>query len=203
MRNFLIMLGLGGVAAIIAYEAVDALDTARPTADMKPGCRGVSDPDLCRAIAGKWSGIFGCPVELMMVIGKIESGYRPDCANFSLAALSRGGAFGMFQQTLSTAKGHALALATSQDARVQATLAKWNGARSLLDPDLCGMFAAKQLGELSRAFPGNFAAITGAYHQGAGKIRSVLAQGGSLPDDLPPKGRVYVTRALAARGSIA
>lgn len=194
------ILGLGGFAILLTYQA---LDVAHPTADLKPGCRGPSNPMYARIIAEKWAGLFKCPVETMMVIAKIESGFRPECANFNMRALSRGGAFGMWQQTLKTAKGHAAQLASHPSADVQATLRKWTGdGRCLIDADLCGLFAAKHLGELTAMFKGDLAAVAGAYHQGAGKVRQVLAQGGTLPASLPPKGKYYVTRALAAKGTV-
>ena len=107
----------------------------------------------------------------------------------------------MFQQTYVTARGHAAQLATVADATVRATMARWKGRPSdLLDPDICAMFAAKQLGELTREFA-DFPLVAGAYHQGAAKIRAVVAAGGTVPDDLPPLGKIYVTRAIAAVGT--
>lgn len=197
MGSFLGMVGIGGFLLVLLFQTID---TTHPTADLKLGCRGAAQPDLARSIANKWGPVFGAPIDILLVIARIESGFRADCANYTLRALSRGGAVGMWQQTLATARGHATDLASSTNPLIVQTLAKWTGERSCLsDPDLCGMFAAKQLGELSRMFGGDLAAVAGAYHQGAGKIRAVLAAGGKLPDALPPLGKAYVTKALAVK----
>jgi len=107
----------------------------------------------------------------------------------------------MWQQTRNTAAGHAAALASSADPDVQATLRKWTGVGpDLFDTDLCGMFAARQLGQLTAEFGDDIARVAGGYHQGAGKIRSMIAAGEAIPADLPPHGKTYVTRALAVAG---
>lgn len=188
----------GAFLGLVGWAVADGLDFApRPTAFLKGGCKTAADPDTALAVASKWGPVFGCPVNTLMVIGAIESGYRSACSELSPRAMARGGAFGMWQQTANTAAGHARALASSADPDVQATLRKWTGVGTdLYDPDLCGMFAARQLGAATAEFGDDIARVAGAYHQGTGKIRSVLAAGQKLPDDLPPHGKTYVTRAL-------
>jgi hypothetical protein len=205
LGTFLGIVGLGGFVLVLLYETVSptAASVAFPTPELKAGCRGAANPALARQIAEKWVPVFGGTVEIMMVVARIESGYRAVCANYDVSALTRGGAAGMWQQTKATAIGHAAALANSSNPTIAATMQSWDGSlQCLTNPDLCGMFAAKQLAELGRMFPGNFAAIIGGYHQGAGKIRVVLASGGTLPDSLPPKGKAYVQKALAVRSTV-
>src|SRR5215831_14013703 len=163
------------------------------------GCKGPIDRALALQLAHKWGPMFGCPELTLMTIGKIESGWRATCVNLNARATLRGGAWGMFQQTWLTAQGHAKALKTDTRPEVQATLRKWSGEpTALLDADLNCMFAARQLGLLTKHFGDDLKLVAGAYHQGQGKIDQVLAEGKNVPDDLPPKGKIYVSRALAA-----
>jgi Transglycosylase SLT domain len=194
------MAALGAFAGLVGWAIADGIDFApHPTAQLKgsSGCKGASDPELAQAVAEKWGPRFGCPVRTLLIIGAIESGYRPACSNISPQGMTLGGAWGMFQQMRNVAAGHARALASSPDPDVQTTLRKWTGAGpDLFDPDLCGLFAARQLGQATAEFGDDIARVAGAYHQGAGKIRSMIAQGRPIPAELPPHGKTYVTRAL-------
>lgn len=162
-----------------------------------PGCRSAPNEALARAYAEKWGPVFGAPVSSLMTLARIESGFRADCAELSARALARGGAYGLVQQTLATAKGHAAKLAGSGNADVQRTLAaKWHGsARDLLDPDLNMMLAAYHVGVLTDRY-GDFKLVAAAYHQGTGKVDQMIRDGKAIPSQLPPKGKAYVTRAL-------
>jgi hypothetical protein len=200
------MVAVGAFLGLVGWALADAIDFApHPTAHLKGagGCRGGADPDGALDVANKWGPIFGCPVRTLMVIGAIESGYRSGCAELSPRAMALGGAFGVWQQTVNTAAGHARALASSPDPDVQTTLRKWTGrGPDLFDLDLCGMFAARQLGQATAEFGDDVAKVAGAYHQGAGKIRSMIAAGRAIPAELPPHGKTYVTRALEMSAQI-
>lgn len=192
------MLAAGAFVGLVGWAVADGIDFApHPTPYLKGASRGASDPDLALAVAQKWGPIFGCPIKTIMVIGAIETGYRAQASNISPQGMALGGAWGMFQQMRNTAAGHARALASSPDPDVQATLRKWQGrGPDLFDADLCGMFAARQLGQATAEFGDDIAKVSGAYHQGAGKIRSMIAGGKAIPAQLPPHGLTYVTRAL-------
>jgi hypothetical protein len=198
------MAAAGAFLGLVGWAVADGIDFApRPTAYLKGGCKSAADPDGALAVASKWGPHFGCPVKTLMIIGAIESGYRSGCSELSPRAMARGGAFGMWQQTANTAAGHARALASSPDADVQATLRKWTGiGTDLFDPDLCGMFAARQLGQATAEFGDDIAKVAGAYHQGSGKIRAMIAAAKAIPDELPPHGKTYVTRALETAAQI-
>jgi hypothetical protein len=202
--DFFEMAAAGAFLGLVGWAVADGFDYApRPTAYLKGGCNTAADPDGALAIATKWGPHFGCPVKTLMIIGAIESGYRAGCAELSPRAMARGGAFGMWQQTANTAAGHARALASSPDADVQATLRKWTGiGTDLYDPDLCGMFAARQLGQATAEFGDDIAKVAGAYHQGTGKIRKMVAAAQAIPAELPPHGKTYVTRALEMAAKI-
>jgi len=192
------MAAAGAFLGLVGWAVAEGLEYApKPTAYLKGGCKGAADPDLALAVASKWGPVFGCPIKTMLVIGAIESGYRPACSNITPQGMALGGAWGMFQQMRNTAAGHARALASSPNPDVQATLRKWTGqGPDLFDADLCGMFAARQLGQAHAQFGDDIAKVAGAYHQGAGKIRSMVAAGRAIPAELPPHGKTYVTRAL-------
>lgn len=201
----------GALLGLLGYALADALTfREKPTIQLRggtggTGCRSGPQPELAQAVAEKWGPQFGCPVRTMMIIGAIESGYRTGCAELSPRAMALGGAFGMWQQTLVTAIGNARALASSRDPDVQATLRKWTGyGPDLYDADLCGLFAAYQLGRATQEFGDDLASVAGAYHQGAGKIRDMIRAGRAIvPENFPPNGKIYVTRALQAAGKVA
>lgn len=170
---------------------------------MVTGCTGPSQPTLIRQLASKWGPIFGAPVSTIMAISKIESGWRPKCQNVNARAMTRGGAWGAMAMTLTTAKGIAQRLATHPNASVRATLARWDGTGpGLLDADINVMMGAHELGRLTKEFR-EFKLVAGAYHQGAGKIRQMLRDKKAIPAELPPFGKLYVSRALEAHKGIA
>lgn len=175
----------------------DSLSLARSAL----GDRGVPIPQIVAQLAARWGPIFGVNAQTILAICQIESAFRPGAANAE--AVTQGGAWGLMQQTLTTARGNVAALRSHASPDVRATVATFDGTgTSLLDPNLNVCLGAYQLGELGKKFGGNFAHVAAGYHQGAGKVSSVLAAGGTIPESLPPKGKTYVTRALAAREAI-
>ena len=110
--------------------------------------------------------------------------------------MTRGGAWGLFQVTLATARD--LFARFGAELRKYPAAARWDGTgRSLLDPSLSTLLGAFYLGRLSREFKGAFLPTVAAYQQGPGPVRAVLARNGNLTTDLPSKGRQYVSMALA------
>lgn len=196
-RNYLLWGGLGTVGLVFLWDLW--AESQLPEA----GCSGARQPELVRTLANRWGPVFGAPERVLIVLARIESGWRPSCYNMSPRALLRGGAWGLVQQTLDTAKGHAAALAKSSHPQVTATMAKWDGTgRCLLDPDLNMMFAARQVGALAGEFGPSLALIAAGYHQGAGKVRQMIRDGQPIPEQLPPNGKQYVTSALKYDGEI-
>lgn len=166
--------------------------------------KGSAPPNqaLAQALAEKWGPIFGAPPGVLLVLARIESGFRPMEKNVSPRALLRGGAWGLVQQTLDTAIDNAPRIAREygSNSEVSATLRKWNGdGTSLLDPDVNMMFAAFQVGRLAAEFGTELATLAAGYHQGAGKLRQLQKEGKPIvAANLPPNGNKYVTSALAA-----
>lgn len=163
--------------------------------------KGPVNSGLARQLAQKYGPIFGAPVDLMMVIAKIESGYRPGVTNTSPNAMKRGGAWGMWQQTLETAKGHVNILKYHSNTNVREALKHWTGVGlSLLNPELNACLAAYHLGKLWKAYGSHgFEYVAGAYHQGTGPILTAIKTGKSPMETMGPNGRIYVTRALEER----
>lgn len=168
--------------------------------------RGPVITSQIRDMVGSWAPRFGVRPGDMLAIGKIESGLRMDTRNNSEAAQSQGGAWGPFQMTQRTAAGLAAQLAKSKDPVIASVAKRWNGKGIQLtqDLELATVLSAAYLGNVSRMFGGSFKAIAAAYHQGAGKVATFTpAQREAFPVGLPPKGTIYVTRALEARKAYA
>jgi soluble lytic murein transglycosylase-like protein len=195
-------LWLGGGALVAGYVYYETPEGGAAIERlMTMGYKETPKSALARQLAQKWGPVFGAPVDVLMVLAKIESGFRPGLTNLSPRALARGGAWGLVQQTLETAKGHAVALVKHSNTQVRTTLAtKWHGNGSdLLDPDLNMMMAAYQVGKLAKEFGADLPLIAAGYHQGAGKVRAMQKAKKPIPAELPPKGKQYVSMALAAQ----
>lgn len=155
------------------------------------------------AKARKWGPIFGVDPAWIMAIAKIESGWRPDTVNYSLRSIPLGGAWGPLQMTKVTADDWAGRLARDKNPEVRAAAARWRGRGVALtkDLDLAVLLSTAFLGRLVREFK-TFTNVAAAYHQGAGRIRKMLAARQAIPAELPPKGKLYVSMALAARRAV-
>lgn len=189
--NYLLWGSLGTIGIVFLWDQI--AESQLP----ESRCSGPREPDLTRQLAVKWGSVFGAPVSVLMVLARIESGWRPNCVNVTPRAILRGGAWGLVQQTLNTAIGHVAALKKSAHPTVIATLKKWNGTgKCLLDPDLNMMLAARQVGALAGEFGDSISLIAAGYHQGASKVRQMLRDGKAIPEQLPPNGKIYVTSAL-------
>ncbi len=165
-------------------------------------CRGPKQRSLIEGLAQKWGPMFGTPVSTIMTICKIESDYRLDCVNWDPRAIPLGGAWGPLQMTRKTADDWAGRLEASPNASVRSVAGRWDGRGATLvaDPELAVMLSTAFLGKLTREF-GTFTRVAAAYHQGAGKVRSMIAAGEAIPQELPPKGKIYVAMALKAQAT--
>lgn len=101
----------------------------------------------------------------------------------------RGGAWGLFQVTLATAKDLFTRFPQLR------TLRAWDGTgRGLLDPELNTMLASFYLGQIWKEF-GSFVPAIAAYHQGPATVRKIIAAGGDVATKIGPKGRAYLATA--------
>lgn len=189
------------------HAAIDAVGEARAALVAKAPAHGASPPphkkwseDKTLALVKKWSPIFGVPPETIMSIVAIESEHDPNKVN--PAREDKGGAWGLGQQMLDEAdeKIHKIrATFGKQHPEIKVTAKRWRGDPSnLLDPDLNLMITAWQLGQLHKAFGGDFATVAAAYHQGQHAVQSRLAKGLPAVSKSQPKGMQYVAMAEAA-----
>ena len=75
----------------------------------------------------------------------------------------------------------------------------WDPAQPacLTNPALGSLLGVAYLDHLADRFGPRVDTLAAAYHNGPGFLRDFIADGKTLPADLPPKGRAYVERAVA------
>jgi transglycosylase-like protein with SLT domain len=156
------------------------------------------------AYVHQYAPIFGAPESLVMTILGIESAYRAGLVNQNDRAAPKGGAWGLGQITLDTAKDVTKRF-PSIAAQYWPKFVKAPVGMSLLDPRENAAMACFILGRLytkykSHADGWKLAAV--AYHQGSGTIDKHLAARGKLdPTALAPFGRIYYGMILKATTS--
>jgi soluble lytic murein transglycosylase-like protein len=162
--------------------------------------------EAVRVLARKWGMLWDVPASWIEAFCVVESSCRPDVSNTNERASKVGGAWGLMQITGDTSPTLAR-LAYQRQAiapapELQTALAKWRpDPRCLLDADLCVCLGAAYLAKLAREFT-ELPAVAAAYHQGPGRVRRHLREGKVIPGDLPPLGRVYVSRLVTTADDI-
>jgi soluble lytic murein transglycosylase-like protein len=175
--------------------------------------------DEARALVARWRQILPlAPASVCLTLMEIESSFRPGAhAIPSAEALARGvhpaGAWGLLQLLQPTAADMArrvsrilrdsdpdmppIPATTARD--VAAALDLWDPAQPacLANPSLGSLLGVAYLDTLAERFGPRVDRLAAAYHNGPGFLRDFLADGKALPDDMPPKGKAYVERALA------
>jgi phage protein D len=157
---------------------------------------------LIHGLAAKWAPIFGVPVQMVLTIAYIESRFRAGAKNTNERAMSRGGAWGVVQMTLFTARELATQLERSgvpqRNREVAAALSKWDGTgNSLLDPDLCLLLGVFMLGSLWARFGGDPRRVSAAYHSGSKPVLSAEKAGVDVTSKLGHYGKQYVGLTVA------
>lgn len=180
-----LLLGLLGVGALAAVLGGDTHRSGPPMAW-----------EAFEALCAQWAKLWGLPVEILEVVGKIESSLRPGMSNtLDPRAVGRGGSWGLFGMTEKTA---ADLLAKHPPLAAQPAAQAWNGSgASLHDPTLAAMLASFYLSTLWNHYKA-FLPTVAAYQQGTTPVDAVLARGGNLATDLPTHGRDYVAKAMRA-----
>jgi soluble lytic murein transglycosylase-like protein len=152
-----------------------------------------------------WRGFFPlAPASVCLTLMEIESSFRPD------AHAPVSGAWGLLQLLPSTAGDMAIRvrrrISLVRDIAVPAgvvnptdTLALWDVERPecLSNPALGSLLGVAYLDHLAEMFGPRLELLAAAYHNGPGFLRGFRAAGRKLPEDLPPKGKAYVQRALS------
>lgn len=148
------------------------------------------------ALATKWANVFGAPPSLLIALMGIESSYNPNVVNTNDRAMKGGGAWGLTQLLLSSAKD----LTKRFPDVAKKHWPQWDGTgKGLLDPNTHLAIAAFKLAnnwKRYRARPNNWLTAGIAWHQGTGNIDAQLVKGKGqvIPSKLPPYGREYYAR---------
>lgn len=158
--------------------------------------------DEVRPLAERWGKFWLVPPVWILAIVDIESTFNPDTINDSPRAAARGNAWGLMQITGATAPDlmrWARPALLAQEQRDVLGLWRADTLRCLLEPNLNVCLGASYLHRLASRWP-RFELVAAAYHQGPGGVARLLSvhPPKKIPDDLPPLGREYVTRALHA-----
>jgi hypothetical protein len=180
------LIGLGLVAGLVGRAA--------------PGAGPAMSWERFRSLCAQWAHVWGVPEAFLLVVGMIESSQRPGMTeNTDPRAVSRGGSWGLFGMTAKTA---AALLAEHAPLRAQPAARAWNGTgESLHDPHLAAMLASFYLATLWHRYGDPLTTVV-AYQQGPGNVDPIVARGGDLATELPPKGREYLAHAARAFGEL-
>jgi soluble lytic murein transglycosylase-like protein len=149
------------------------------------------------ALAEKYSKVFGVPASLVLAILQIESQFKFDAVNKTDRAMARGGAWGIGQITLATAKD----IAQRFPKEAKQYFSTFNGTgESLLDPETNIAMSAFILSRSWKRYatkPKNWVVAAMAYHQGAGTMDDIVKKLGpsytadQLKNSLAPNGKIY------------
>jgi hypothetical protein len=166
--------------------------------------------DLC----ARWASSSALPLLVLVVTGIHESDRQVDPGekNWGPGDRARGGAWGLFQMTLKTARGlierfGQLATAHGKAGPLARAGAAWDGTGpGLVDPELNAELAAFELGRLWRMFGGDFTSTVAAYNGGPAPVIAALARAGqrgtNLVDELPAHVRAYALKSIAIRDAL-
>jgi hypothetical protein len=137
---------------------------------------------------------------MCLTIMEIESGFHAD-------AHSQADAWGLMQVLVPTAADmvaraqillDAGRVPLDDQAQFRFTLSLWNPTSNgscLADPALGSLCGVAYLDHLAVVFGPNLDKLAAAYHNGPGFLKKFLAEGKSIPADMPPKGKAYVEKA--------
>jgi soluble lytic murein transglycosylase-like protein len=146
-------------------------------------------PALAGDYVTRWARYWGVPPKIVRGVIKTESRGNPRATAKHSGDLARGGAFGLMQVTLATAK-EAVGKLRGAGGDVARVLQRWDGTgASLYDPELNVMLGAYLLASNYKAV-GNWPAAVLAYNRGVGGARSYIAAGGN-PSDAAYVAKVY------------
>jgi soluble lytic murein transglycosylase-like protein len=151
-----------------------------------------------KEMARKWGALFDVPPAWLLTISAIESQHDPSKVN--MAAKSKGGAWGLYQQMLDEVP-YKVGVIQKHHAKRSPIIAKtvkmWRGdPYDLLHPDLNAMIAAWQLGRLRKIFGDKLETVAAAYHQGENAVKRRVAQGLPPVSEKQPSGMEYVSRTM-------
>jgi hypothetical protein len=148
------------------------------------------------ASAVKYSKEFGAPSSLLTALMAIESSYNPAAKNTNERAMKGGGAWGLTQLLLTTAKD----ITARNPNTAKKYWPKWDGTGpGLLKPENHIPIAAFLLAQHWKRFKdkaNNWLTTGVSWHQGSGGVSKLITKGGGKlnPAHLPPNGAEYYRR---------
>ncbi len=168
-RGWLLLLAGGAGIALLTGGAKRAF----------AGTRGMlkNNIPIVLMIVKKWAPSFPkVPIKLVMSIIGNESGFNTNATNLTGGDLARGGAWGLAQMTLATAKGVPPFIPKAiKDGPV---FKHWTGeGKQLLDPSLNVLFMMAYLNHLMGELKGDTVLVTAAYNRGLGAVKKMVSQG--------------------------
>lgn len=135
-------------------------------------------------IVQKYAVPMGVPMSLVMAIIGIESGYNTLAQNHSERATAQGGAWGLGQMTLNTAKD----ITKRYPEVAKQYWPTWNGTgQGLLDPYVNGAMTSFLLSlawKKYAKYPNRWLTAGVAHHQGMGKVDELLKKYGKVTQDI-------------------
>lgn len=169
-------------------------------------------PKAARDLVARWCAIFPrVPPSMALALMEVESTFRPNAHAKPAKAtdpkdVANSGAWGLLQVLQPTAVDMVRKLRRMhRDGEglppdVLKVLDRFEASRPvcLLDAELGSLVGVAYLDRLVEVFGAGLTKVAIAYHNGAGFLRSFLEDGQHIPDDLPPKGKEYLARALKA-----
>jgi soluble lytic murein transglycosylase-like protein len=166
--------------------------------------------ETARALVKRWRLFFPrAPASVCLTLMEIESSFIPTAhapptaeqiANHAPAS----GAWGLLQLLQPTAADMMRKLsrlahdpAGGMPGDIVEALELWDpdDPACMTNPVLGSLLGVVYLDHLAERFGPGLERLATAYHNGAGFLRDFMAAGGHLPDDLPPRGKLYVLRA--------
>lgn len=185
------------VATAAGLFALDYLQSAPAVEVVPPRPDITGTEETARRLANRYGRAFGVPPRLLLSVWRIESNFNPFATNLTAGDLGRGGAWGLGQMTLQTARG--------LDADFPELAAKyWPGfhanpvGESLFNIRENTAMSALLLALGYNSFNRDPLAAGISYKMGLRYMGDFLAERGEMPRDLTAGGQRYFGRLVEA-----
>ena len=180
-----------GLFAFDYLQSAPAVEVVPPRPDI------TGTEETARQLANHYGRVFRVPPRLLLSVWRIESNFNPFATNLTAGDARRGGAWGLGQMTLQTAR--------DLDAQFPALAIKyWPGfhanpvGESLFNIRENTAMSALLLSIGYKAFQRDPLAAGISYKMGLGYMADFRAGRGQLPRDLTPGGKRYFGRLVEA-----
>lgn len=184
-----------GVGAILGTDYL--LSRGGRVSEIPPRSDITGTEETARQLANQYGRAFKVPPRLLLAVWRIESNFNPFAVNMTGGDARRGGAWGLGQMTLRTAR--------DLDDRFPELARKyWPGFHA--NPVGESLFNIRENTAMSafllslgfKALGDDAIAAGLSYKMGIGYVANLLAEGGSMPADLTTGGQRYFGRLTEA-----